>query len=72
MEETNKEKLHWVGHSQGSLVCMTGLSEKPSYNNKVASLHGLGRFVFMLNIKKRNYSLFSKLFVFDFGTHLIT
>jgi len=42
LEETNKEKLHWIGHSQGSLVCMTGLSEKPSFNNKVASLHGIG------------------------------
>jgi len=66
LEETNKDKLHWIGHSQGSLVSMAGLAEIPSYNNKVASLHGLGT-VFKMGNLPDSIKLASKLIVNNFS-----
>ncbi|XP_055372394.1 lipase 3 [Condylostylus longicornis] len=37
LEKTNQTKVHYVGHSQGSTVCMVLLTEKPEYNDKIAT-----------------------------------
>ena len=44
---TAKQRLHFVGYSQGSMVGLVGLSEVAELNNKISSYHGVAP-VFML------------------------
>ncbi|XP_075151059.1 lipase 3-like [Haematobia irritans] len=48
---TNQSQLHYVGHSQGTTVYLVMMSEKPSYNNKIKSVHLLGPAAYMSNMK---------------------
>lgn len=38
IDETKLEKVHLIGHSQGTASVMCLLSEKPEYNSKVAAV----------------------------------
>lgn len=39
LASTNKEKLHYIGHSQGGTVFLVLNSLKPEYNQKIQSAH---------------------------------
>ncbi|XP_075151158.1 lipase 3-like [Haematobia irritans] len=51
LKNTNQSQLHYVGHSQGTTVYLVMMSEKPSYNNKIKSVHLLGPAAYMGNMK---------------------
>jgi len=41
LEETKKQKLHYIGHSQGCLIAFAALSESVTLNSKFASFQAL-------------------------------
>ena len=57
---TQKQKLHFVGYSQGSMVGLIGLSEVPELNDKISSYHGVAP-VFMLKNMPTEMQLISSL-----------
>ncbi|EAT33506.1 AAEL014218-PA, partial [Aedes aegypti] len=44
---TSKEKLHYIGHSQGTTVFFVMCSERPEYNEKILLAQGLAPIAFM-------------------------
>ncbi|ODM99328.1 Gastric triacylglycerol lipase [Orchesella cincta] len=44
---TGEEKLHYVGHSQGTVVFWIAMSEHPEYNDKVHAMFGMGPVAFL-------------------------
>lgn len=51
LQETNSEKLHYIGHSQGTTTFFVLLSEHPKYNEKIESAYLLAPAAFMGNMK---------------------
>lgn len=51
LKTTKEQKLHYIGHSQGTTVYLVMLSEKPEYNNKIKTAHLLGPAAYMGNMK---------------------
>lgn len=49
--ETNYEKLHYIGHSQGTTSFWVMASELPEYNDKILSMHALAPVAFMSNLR---------------------
>lgn len=45
---TKQEQLHYVGHSQGGTIVTILLSERPEYNDKIASVHMIAGAVFVV------------------------
>lgn len=55
---TGHEDLYYVGHSMGTVAFFIGMSEHPSYNNKVRKMFALAPAVYIANSR---YWLFAKL-----------
>lgn len=51
LEKTQQDKLHYIGHSQGTTSYFVMLSENPSYNDKLKSSHLLAPVAYMNNMK---------------------
>uniref|UniRef100_A0A1B0D593 Partial AB-hydrolase lipase domain-containing protein n=1 Tax=Phlebotomus papatasi TaxID=29031 RepID=A0A1B0D593_PHLPP len=51
LEETSEEKLHYIGHSQGTTVLFVMLSLKPAYNDVLYSAQALAPIVFVSHLK---------------------
>ncbi|KAL5281444.1 LIPA.2 family protein [Megaselia abdita] len=51
LDYTNQEKIHYVGHSQGTTIYFMLLSERPEYNAKIMCGYMLAPIVFLRNIK---------------------
>lgn len=47
LNETNQEKLFYVGHSQGTTAFFVMCSERPEYNAKIKMMHALAPVAFM-------------------------
>lgn len=48
---TQNEKLHYIGHSQGTTSFFIMGALRPEYNNKIRSMHALAPVAFMSNLK---------------------
>lgn len=48
---TNHEKVHYVGHSQGTTAFFIMASERPEYNSKIYAMNALAPVAFMGNMK---------------------
>lgn len=48
---TNYEKLHYIGHSQGTTSFWVMASELPHYNDKILSMQALAPVAFMSNMR---------------------
>lgn len=51
LEKTNYEKLHYIGHSQGTTSFFVMASERPEYNNKILSMQALAPVAYMSNLR---------------------
>ncbi|KAG7296058.1 hypothetical protein JYU34_021155 [Plutella xylostella] len=47
LETTEHQRLHYIGHSQGTTVFFVMTSLKPEYNDKIISMHALAPVAFM-------------------------
>lgn len=51
LEQTGFEKLHYIGHSQGTTSFFVMGSQLPSYNDKILSMQALAPVAFMSNLR---------------------
>lgn len=51
LEKTNREKLHYIGHSQGTTVFFVMTSMKPEYNEKVILMQALAPVAFVSHLR---------------------
>lgn len=51
LDRTNWDKLHYIGHSQGTTQFWVAMSQKPNYNAKVKLMIGLAPVAFTSNIR---------------------
>ncbi|KAM7307173.1 lipase member M-like [Ixodes scapularis] len=51
LRETGKEKLQYVGWSQGALQMLALLSEKPEYNKKISLFSAMGPVAYLGNVR---------------------
>ena len=49
LEVSGEERLHYVGHSQGTTTFFVMGSMRPAYNAKIISMHGLAPVAYMAN-----------------------
>ncbi|KAJ8937416.1 hypothetical protein NQ318_007875 [Aromia moschata] len=54
---TNKDKVHYVGHSQGGTSFVVMISERPEYNKKIKIMIGLSPAVFFTKVPNNFYRL---------------
>ncbi|XP_062558763.1 lipase 1-like [Armigeres subalbatus] len=59
---SGRSQLHLVGYSEGSTAAVALLSERPSYNRKIASLNLIAPATYMINSQVRQYAHFHDLF----------
>ena len=57
---TQQSSLHYMAHSQGSTTLFVMLSEKPEYNDKIASGHLLAPVAFLKDIKSPPFRLMAE------------
>lgn len=48
---TRYEKLHYIGHSQGTTSFFVMCSERPEYNDRILSMQALAPVAFMSNLR---------------------
>lgn len=46
-EKTGQKRMHYVGHSQGTVVFWAMTAERPEYNKKIISMNALAPVAFM-------------------------
>ena len=51
LEQTSFEKLHYIGHSQGTTSFFVMASMRPEYNEKILLMNALAPVVFMSNLQ---------------------
>lgn len=51
LDHTGFEKLHYIGHSQGTTSFFVMASERPAYNDKILSMQALAPVAFMSNLR---------------------
>ncbi len=51
LQQTGFEKLHYIGHSQGTTSFFVMASERPAYNDKILSMQALAPVAFMSNLR---------------------
>lgn len=51
IDKTDYKKIHYVGHSQGTTSFFIMCSERPKYNDKIASMHALAPIAYMRNVR---------------------
>lgn len=49
LDHTGQNKLHFIGHAQGSTAFFAMASLMPEYNEKVASMHAMAPIAYMAN-----------------------
>ncbi|XP_075979114.1 lipase 3-like [Anticarsia gemmatalis] len=49
LNKSSKDKLHYIGHSQGSTAFFVMTSLLPAYNDKITSMHALAPVAYMAN-----------------------
>ncbi|XP_047995332.1 lipase 1-like [Leguminivora glycinivorella] len=55
LELTGQEKVHYIGHSQGSTSFLVAMSMRPEYNEKIISFQGLAPAAFFYNNRNPFY-----------------
>lgn len=48
--KTGQERMHYVGHSQGTTVFFVMASERPEYNDYIITMNALAPIAFMSNL----------------------
>lgn len=51
LDITEKEKLHYIGYSQGTTSFFVMMSERPKYHEKIISMNALAPVAFLANLK---------------------
>lgn len=51
LHQTNTDKLHYIGHSEGTTAFFVMCSLLPEYNHKIRSMHALSPGAYMSNLK---------------------
>lgn len=51
LAHTGRDRLHYVGHSQGNTAFWVMASLRPEYNDKIISMHALAPVAYMANNK---------------------
>lgn len=51
LQETRKDKLHYIGHSQGTTTFLVMTSTRKGYNDKIKSAHLMAPIAFMSNMR---------------------
>lgn len=49
LEYTGKQRLHYIGHSQGTTAFFVMGSLRPDYNQKITSMHALAPVAYLAN-----------------------
>lgn len=62
LEKTNKKKLHYIGHSQGTTAFFVMASELPEYNEKIILNTAMAPAVFLNNIRSPFHQTFYYLY----------
>uniref|UniRef100_T1GBG6 Lipase n=1 Tax=Megaselia scalaris TaxID=36166 RepID=T1GBG6_MEGSC len=66
LETTKKDKIHYIGHSQGTTVFFVLLSERPEYNKIIQSAVLLAPVAFMGSLREPHYSEYFRFVAFTF------
>ncbi|KAL5293182.1 hypothetical protein ACFFRR_011760 [Megaselia abdita] len=66
LKTTYRNKLHYIGHSQGTTTILILLSELPDYNRVIQSVTLLAPVAFVGNLKDPNVSSVFRYFAFTF------
>lgn len=53
LKKTGQSSMHYVGHSQGTVIMFVLLSTRPKYNQKLKSSHMLAPIAYMKNVRSR-------------------
>lgn len=51
LKETGVERIHYIGHSQGTTSFFVMASERPEYNDKIIAMQALAPVAFMSNLR---------------------
>lgn len=51
LEQTGFERIHYIGHSQGTTSFFVMASELPAYNDKIIAMQALAPVAFMSNLR---------------------
>lgn len=51
IEQTGVERIHYIGHSQGTTSFFVMASERPEYNDKIIAMQALAPVAFMSNLR---------------------
>lgn len=51
LELTGVERIHYIGHSQGTTAFFVMASERPEYNDKIIAMQALAPVAFMSNLR---------------------
>ncbi|XP_030036032.2 lipase 3 [Manduca sexta] len=51
LQTSGQEKLHYIGHAQGTTTFFALASEKPEYNDKIITMHALAPMAYMTNTR---------------------
>ncbi|KXJ79233.1 hypothetical protein RP20_CCG001664 [Aedes albopictus] len=70
LANSGRSQLHLVGYSEGSTASLILLSERPSYNSKVASLNVIAPATFMINSLIKQFAYFYETFRDSFPWNL--
>lgn len=66
IKTTKQDKIHYIGHSQGTTVFFVLLSEKPEFNSKIKSGTMLAPVAYLGNLREPHYSEYFRFFAFTF------
>lgn len=61
IDQTGQQKIHYIGHSQGTTSFFVMLSEKPEYNDKIIKFVAYAPIIYTNNVRSPIIYLFSKI-----------
>ncbi|XP_075156988.1 lipase 3-like isoform X2 [Haematobia irritans] len=62
LKKTQQSSMHYIGHSQGSVIMFVLLSMHPEYNEKLKTLHMLAPVAYMKNVRSPLFKLLRPIF----------
>ncbi|XP_055375623.1 lipase 1-like [Condylostylus longicornis] len=68
---TNYEKIHYIGHSQGTTIFWVMGSERPEYNNKILSMQALAPIAYLNKVRSPLIALVNILGTLDTAAKIL-